>query len=392
VYLDNAATSQKPQVVLDKLRAYYSEDNANVHRGVHALSARATDAYEGARVKIASFINAESPSCCVYTRNATEAINVVAYSWGMSELREGDEIVLSVMEHHSNIIPWQIVAQRTGAVIRYVGLTEHQALDMDDLRRLVNDRTKLVSLAHVSNALGCISDAAEIATIAHSVGAKYLVDACQSVPHMPVDVQQLDCDWLVFSSHKMCGPTGIGVLYGKAAVMESMPPFMGGGEMIQDVFLDHFTCNTLPHKFEAGTPAIAEAIGLGAAVDYVSHLSMSNIHHYEAHLTQYLWDGLRNLPHDLHLYGPAPEVAGPFGRAPLAAFNVPNIHPNDICTLLDNAGVAIRAGHHCTQPLHRHLHIPASARASLHFYNTTDDIDRFLTALDDTISFFKEVS
>eukprot|EP00741_Cyanophora_paradoxa_P025565 tig00000383_g24670.t1 len=391
VYLDNAATSQKPNAVLDVLRRYYNEDNSNVHRGVHTLSARATDAYEGARRIIANFINAEDPACVIYTRNATEAINLVAYSWGLTTLKPGDEIVLSVMEHHSNLIPWQIVAQRTGAVIRYGKLAEGGVLDVESVEGLINERTKLVSLAHVSNVLGCFNPVKRIGAAARAVGARMLVDACQSVPHVPVDVQDLACDWLVFSSHKMCGPTGIGALYGRREVLEAMPPFMGGGEMIQDVSLEHFTCNTLPHKFEAGTPAIGEAIGLGAACEYMSGIGMGRIHEYEMELTRYLWKRMGELPFEVELYGPHPDAAGPEGRAALCAFNVKGVHSNDLCTILDQDGVAIRAGHHCTQPLHKELGVSHSARASLHFYNTREDVDRFIKALADAVDFFTSV-
>ena len=268
VYLDNAATSQKPIAVLEALRSYYENDNANVHRGVHTLSSRATDAYEGARDKVAAFVNAASRQEIVYTRNASEAINLVAYAWGNANISRGDEIILTVMEHHSNLIPWQLLAQRTGAVLKFVELTETQEFDLEHYKSLLSDKTKLVSVVHVSNTLGCINPVKEIAALAHQYGAKVLIDACQSTPHMTIDVQDMDCDWLVASGHKMCAPTGIGFLYGKLDILRSMPPFLGGGEMIADVFLDHSTYADLPHKFEAGTPAIAEAIGLGAAVDY----------------------------------------------------------------------------------------------------------------------------
>lgn len=264
IYLDNAATSQKPTAVIDALRHYYEYDNANVHRGAHTLSGRATDAYEGARDKVAKFINAKSRNEIVYARNASEAINIVAYTWGLNTLQTGDEIILTVMEHHSNIVPWQIIAKKTGAVIKYVELTPTQEFDFNHYQSLLSDKTKLVSVVHVSNTLGCINPVEKIINLAHQYGAKVLIDACQSLPHLPVDVQQMDCDWLVGSGHKMCATTGIGFLYGKEELLTAMPPFMGGGEMIADVYLDHFTCGELPHKFEAGTPAIGEAIALGA--------------------------------------------------------------------------------------------------------------------------------
>ncbi len=387
VYFDNAATSQKPLAVLQALRDYYEQSNANVHRGAHALSARATDAYEGARDKVARFINAASRNEIVYTRNASEAINLVANSWGLHHLQAGDEIILSVMEHHSNLVPWQLIAQKTGAVLKHVPLNEEEGFDLEAYRQMLSAKTKLVAVVHISNTLGCINPVNEITALAHQHGAKVLLDACQSVPHMPIDVQALDCDWLVASGHKMCAPTGIGFLYGKLALLEAMPPFLGGGEMIQDVFLDRFTCAELPHKFEAGTPAIGEAIALGAAVDYLNALGMDNIHAYEAELTRYLFAKLVEIP-SLRIYGPAPHPDGT-GRAALAAFNVEGLSASDLATLLDHEGVAIRTGHHCTQPLHRLLGVAGSARASLYFYNTTDEIERFAAALQETIEFFQ---
>ncbi|MCY7392327.1 MAG: SufS family cysteine desulfurase [Leptolyngbyaceae cyanobacterium CAN_BIN12] len=386
VYLDNAATSQKPIAVLDALRYYYEHDNANVHRGAHTLSSRATDAYEGARDKIAAFINAASRSEIIYTRNASEAINLVAYSWGMNHLQPGDEIILTVMEHHSNLVPWQFVAQRTGAVLKFVQLTDTQEFDFEQFKSLLSDKTKLVSVVHVSNTLGCINPVKEICAEAHRYGAKVLIDACQSAPHLPLDVQDIDCDWLVASGHKMCAPTGIGFLYGKLDLLNAMPPFMGGGEMIADVFFDHSTYAELPHKFEAGTPAIAEAIALGAAIDYLSAIGMDKIHAYEEELTAYLFQQLEQIP-NLQTLGPKPKADGS-GRAALAAFTVGDVHANDLSTLLDQAGVAIRSGHHCTQPLHRLLNISSSARASLYFYNTRAEIDVFIAELKETLDFF----
>ena len=385
VYLDNAATSQKPISVLDALRHYYEFDNANVHRGVHTLSSRATDSYEGARDKVAAFVNAASRQEIVYTRNATEAINLVAYAWG-SPLKSGDEIILSVMEHHSNLIPWQMLAQRTGAVLKFVGLTETEEFDFEQFKSLLSDKTKIVSIVHVSNTLGCINPVKEICAEAHRHGAKVLIDACQSLPHMAIDVQDIGCDWLVGSGHKMCAPTGIGFLYGKLDLLRSMPPFLGGGEMIADVFLDHATYADLPHKFEAGTPAIAEAIGLGAAVDYLTNIGMDKIHAYEEELTAYLFHKLKEIP-ELRLFGPHPNADGS-GRAALAAFTAGEVHPHDLSTILDQAGIAIRAGHHCTQPLHRHLKAQSTARASLYFYNTREEIDVFIASLKDAIEFF----
>ncbi|WP_315786222.1 SufS family cysteine desulfurase [Fischerella sp. JS2] len=386
VYFDNAATSQKPLFVLDTLRDYYEQYNANVHRGVHTLSAKATEAYEAARDKVAAFVNAASRQEIVFTRNATEAINLVAYSWGMNNLHPGDEIILSVMEHHSNIVPWQFVAAKTGAVLKFVELTPEETLDLEHFQKLLSDKTKLVSVVHVSNTLGCINPVTEICTLAHKYGAKVLIDACQSVPHMPVDVQQIGCDWLVASGHKMLAPTGIGILYGKLELLQAMPPFFGGGEMIAEVFLDHSTYADLPHKFEAGTPAIGEAIALGAAVDYLTKIGMNKIHAYEAELTAYLFQQLEKIP-QIRIYGPKPNAQGE-GRAALAAFTAAEVHANDLSTLLDTEGIAIRSGHHCTQPLHRYLKIPATARASLSFYNTCEEIDVFIKALKETIDFF----
>ena len=389
VYLDNAATSQKPVQVLEALEEYYYHSNANVHRGVHTLSSRATDAYEGAREKVAKFINAASSQEIVYTRNASEAINLVAYSWGLGTLQPGDEIILTVMEHHSNLVPWQIIAQRTGAVLKFVELTETQEFNMEQFKTLLSEKTKLVGVVHVSNTLGCINPVKEIAALAHEYGAKVLVDGCQSTPHMAIDVQDIDCDWFVASGHKMCAATGIGFLYGKLAVLRAMPPFLGGGEMIADVYLDHSTYADLPHKFEAGTPAIAEAVSLGAAVDYLSAIGMDKISDYEHELTAYLFEQLNQIP-DLKLYGPQPKADGS-GRAGLASFTCGAVHPHDLSTILDQAGVAIRAGHHCTQPLHRVIHAQSTARASLYFYNTRAEIDVFIASLKEAIDFFGSI-
>ena len=388
IYFDNAATSQKPAAVLDALQGYYQQDNANVHRGAHTLSGRATDAYEGARDKVAAFVNAASRNEIVFTRNASEAINLVAYSWGLNTLKPGDEIILSVMEHHSNLVPWQLIAQKTGAVIKYVGLAADESLDFAEFKALLNENTKLVAIVHVSNTLGCINPVAEICSLAHQYGAKVLIDACQSIPHMPVDVQAIACDWLVASGHKMCGPTGAGFLYGRLDILQAMPPFLGGGEMIGEVFLDRFTTAELPHKFEAGTPAIAEAITLGAAVDYLTDIGMDAVHAYEEELTAYLFLRLQEIP-ELRIYGPRPSADGK-GRAALAAFNVEGLHASDLAALLDQNGIAIRSGHHCTQPLHRLLGASGSARASLYIYNTRAEVDRFAATLKETIAFFND--
>ena len=389
VYLDNAATSQKPKLVIEKLDDYYKVYNSNVHRGVHALSARATAEYEEARQKVAKFINAASPEEIVFTRGATEAINLVANTWGLSTLQPGDEILISVTEHHSNIGPWQLIAARTGAVLKHVPLTaDTQEIDIAKLKELVNSKTRLIALVHVSNALGCVLPVSEVIDAARSVGAKVLLDACQSVPNMPVDVTSLGADWIVASGHKMCGPTGIGFLWGRKEILDEMPPWMGGGEMIQDVFLDRSTYAEPPSRFEAGTPAIAEAIGLGAACDYLTNIGMDRIHAYEKELGTYLYNQLEQLDRVV-IYGPPPTV--PLGRAALCTFNVDGLHPTDVSTLLDQAGVAVRSGHLCTQPVHRELGVSATVRASPYFYNTFEDVDAFISNLKDTIAFFTEM-
>ncbi|OUS43901.1 molybdenum cofactor sulfurase [Ostreococcus tauri] len=386
VYLDNAATSQKPNEVVDAHMFYYKDYNSNVHRGVHYLSSKATDAYELSRRKIARFVNAKTDREIVFTRNASEAINLVANTWGTKYVEAGDEIILSVLEHHSNIVPWQLLAERTGCVLKFVKLTKDtQELDIAELRSLVNEKTKLITTAHVSNVTGGEAPVAEIVELARGVGAKVLLDACQSLPHMPVDVQSLGADWIVGSGHKMCGPTGIGFLWGRLDVLETMPPWMGGGEMIQDVFLERSTYAEPPGRFEAGTPAIAEAIALGTACDYLSRIGMDRIHEYEVEIGRYLYEKLSQVP-KVTIYGPPPSR----GRASLCAFNVEGIHANDLCTLLDQAGIACRSGHHCTQPLHRYLDVPGSARASLYFYNVREDVDAFIDALQSTIEFFSE--
>ena len=389
IYLDYAATSQKPRQVLAALQHYYDHDNANVHRGAHQLSARATEGFEGARAKTATFVGAASPREIVFTRNASEAINLVARSWGEANLRPGDEVLLSVMEHHSNLVPWQLLAARTGCVLRHVGLTDTGELDLDDLRNQITERTKLVSLVQVSNTLGCLNPIAQIAPLAHAAGALLLVDACQSLAHLSVDVTTLGADFLVGSSHKLCGPTGMGFLWAREALLEAMPPFLGGGEMIQDVYLDHSSWAELPHKFEAGTPAIGEAIGMGAALDYLSALGLERIHAWEQVLTRQLFDRLRAIE-GVRILGPTPEQQP--DRGALAAFTVDGLHANDIAALLDSAGICIRSGHHCTQPLHRLYGIPGSARASLSFTTSPAEIDRFAEELEGTITFLREHS
>ncbi len=376
VYLDNAATAQKPHQVIDALTTYYRTYNANVHRGIHTLSEQATENYEDARRKIACFINARSVKEVIWTRGTTESINLVAYSWGRANIGAGDEILLTQMEHHSNLIPWQILAQEKGAVLRFVPVTNEGFLDLECLDDLLTTRTKLVSVVHMSNVLGTINPVAEIARRAHAVGAKVLVDGAQSVPHMPIDVQALDCDFLAFSGHKMCGPTGIGVLYGKRELLEAMPPFQGGGDMIKEVFLESATWNDLPWKFEAGTPSIAQAIGLGFAVDYLTQVGIEAIHHHEQEVVGYAMQALSQMD-GVEIYGPPAGL-----RGGVISFNLAGVHPHDIATILDHEGVAIRAGHHCAQPLMRRYQVPAMARASFYLYNTIEEVDVLLHALE----------
>ncbi len=389
IYLDHAATSQKPRQVIEALRHYYDHDNANVHRGAHQLSARATEAFEGARQKVARFLGAAGPREIVFTRNASEAINLVARTWGEANLRPGDEVLLTVMEHHSNLVPWQLLAARTGCVLRHVGLTATGELDLEDFKAQLNERTRLVSLVQVSNTLGCLNPIEQVVPLAHAAGALVLVDACQSLPHLPVNVARLGCDFLVGSSHKLCGPTGMGFLWGREALLEAMPPFLGGGEMIQDVYLDRSTWAELPHKFEAGTPAIGEAIGMGAALDYLEAIGLERIHRWEQQLTARLFQRLQAIE-GLRILGPTPEQQP--DRGALAAFSVEGLHANDLAALLDSAGICIRSGHHCTQPLHRLYGLSGSARASLSFTTTAEEIDRFADELEGTIAFLREHS
>ena len=387
IYLDHAATSQKPRQVLQALEQYYAADNANVHRGAHQLSARATESFEAARTVTAEFVRAASPREIVFTRNASEAINLVARSWGDANLREGDEVLLTLMEHHSNLVPWQLLAQRTGCVLRHVGITETGELDLDDFRSKISDRTRLVSLVHISNALGCCNPMDQVIPAAHAAGALVLVDACQSLAHKRIDVAGLDVDFLVGSSHKLCGPTGMGFLWAREALLEAMPPFLGGGEMIQDVFLDHSTWAVLPHKFEAGTPAIGEAVGMGAAIRYLQAIGLEAIQAWEAQLTRHLFDRLQVID-GVRVLGPTPEQQP--DRGALATFLVDGVHANDISALMDASGICIRSGHHCCQPLHRHYGVTASARASLSFISTFEEIDRFSEELTSTIGFLRE--
>jgi cysteine desulfurase/selenocysteine lyase len=375
VYLDNAASSQKPKVVIDALADYYTRYNANVHRGIHTLSEEATDEYEKARRKIQHFINAEHAEELVFVRNTTEAINLVAHSYG-ERLREGDEVLLSEMEHHSNLVPWQMLADRKGARLRFIPLHDDGTLDLDGLSGLLTDRTRIVAVSHMSNVLGTINPVEEITRRAHAAGAVVLMDAAQSVPHMPVDVRDIGCDFLAFSGHKMLAPMGIGVLYGKREILESMPPFLGGGNMIMLVELEHATYNELPDKFEAGTPDAGGAIALGVAVDYLSAVGMDNVRRHEREITDYAIETLMGIE-DVALYGPKSADA----RGGVLAFNFAEIHPHDLGTLLDRDGVAIRAGHHCCQPLMRRLGQVATARASFYIYNTRDEVDALADSL-----------
>lgn len=376
VYLDNSATSQKPLSVIQTMDDYYRRYNANVHRGIHKLSEEATLAYEGARKKVQKFINAESAREVIITRGTTESLNLVAYSWGRANLKPGDVVLSTEMEHHANIVPWQILAEQTGFTLKFVPVTDDGFLDMDAFYAMLDERVKLVTVMHVSNVLGTINPVEEMIRAAHQVGALALIDGAQSVPHLAVDVQALDCDFFAFSSHKMLGPTGAGILYGKKAVLESMPPFMGGGDMIKRVTLDGSQWNELPWKFEAGTPSISEVIGLGAAVDYLSKVGMENIHQHEVAITGYALERLSEVP-GVRVLGPT----DPAKKGGVAAMVLEDAHAHDIAEILNHEGVAVRAGHHCAMPLHQRYNIAASARASFYLYNTFEEVDRLVSAL-----------
>ncbi len=382
-YLDNAATSQKPRSVLDVLEKYYREDNANVHRGIHELSRRATLAYEGARNRVASWLGASDPAEVVWTRGTTESINLVAASWGMDQLREGDEVLLTTMEHHSNIVPWQLVARRTGARLKYIEMDDQGKLRLETLDELLTNRTRLVALTHVSNALGTVNPVSRVIQAAHAKGALVLLDGAQAVPHLKVDVRELDADFYAFSGHKMFGPTGIGVLWGRKELLEEMSPYQGGGEMIGIVGRDESTWADIPHKFEAGTPNIAGAVGTAAAVDFMEHVGYPAIREHEAGLLRYALNRLAQVP-ELTVYGPK----DPSERSGVIAFALGDAHPHDIATILDSEGVAIRAGHHCAQLVMKHLCVAATTRASFSLYNTTDDVDRLVKGLQVVQSIF----
>ena len=383
VYLDSAASSQKPRAVIDAMSTYYETYHANVHRGVYEISEEATAAMERARVKVARFINARHSKQVIFTRNTTESINLVAYSWGSANITAGDLIILTEMEHHSNLVPWQLLAQRTGARLEFIPITGDGLLQLDIYEQLLQQQPKLVAFTHMSNVLGTINPVQEMIAQAHAVGAIVLIDAAQSVPHLPVDVQALDVDFLCFSAHKMLGPTGIGVLYGKRALLEAMPPFMSGGDMIRTVGLRESTWNDLPWKFEAGTPSIAEAIGLGAAVDYLHAIGMENVLQHEQQITHYAMEQLQKVP-GLTIYGP-----GASRRGGVISFTLGDIHPHDLASILDQqAGVAIRAGHHCAQPLMERLGLSATARASFYVYTTEEEIDILVQGLHKAIQIF----
>ena len=383
VYLDNAATSQKPRVVLDALRAYYENDNSNVHRGIHELSRRATVAYEESRAKVAGWVGAAEPSEIIWTRGTTEAINLVSTALGLDNVGEGDEILISVLEHHSNIIPWQLLARRTGAVIKYIELDEQGRWILDELPRLLTDRTKVVAISHVSNALGTVNPVKRVAAAAHEVGALVLVDGAQGAVHMKVDVQELGVDCYAFSGHKMCGPTGIGALWARRDLLDSMEPYQGGGEMIHFVGRDESSWATVPHKFEAGTPNIAGAIGMGTAIDFLSGVGMDAIAKHEHALLGYALERMSAVD-GIRIYGPQ----SPDEHSALISFTLGDAHPHDISTILDSEGIAVRAGHHCAQLAMQHFGISATARASIYLYNTESDIDRLIEGLEQVRGIF----
>ncbi len=383
VYLDNAASTQKPFQVIESLQQYYEQDNANVHRGVHTLGSRATDAYEGARKKVANFLNAKTEKEVIFTRGTTSSINLVASSYARAVCNEGDEIVISAMEHHSNLLPWQQVAKATKAKLKYIPLQNDGTFSIGDAEKAITSHTKIVAVSHVSNVLGIANPVKQMAAIAHKHGAVIMVDGAQSVPHIKVDVQDLGCDFYAFSGHKMCGPTGIGVLYGKKQLLEKMEPIEFGGEMIDHVDLHDASWKELPWKFEGGTPIIAGAIGLGTAIDFLEGIGLDTIEKHDKQLTSYAVERMKQIE-DVTMYGPDD------GRFGLVTFNLGKVHPHDLATVLDTYGIAIRAGHHCCQPLMRHFEASATARASFYLYNTEEDVERFILALEKTKEFFKE--
>jgi cysteine desulfurase/selenocysteine lyase len=386
VYLDSAATSQKPVQVIEALKKYYEFDNSNVHRGVHTLGNRATESYEGAREKVRNFISAKSTQEIIFMRGTTTAINTVAQSYGVANVQEGDEIVITYMEHHSNIIPWQQLAKEKGAILKYVDLEEDGTLSLEKVRSTITERTKIVSIMYVSNVLGTMNPIKEITQIAHENGAIMIVDGAQAAPHLRIDVQDLDCDFFAFSGHKMCGPTGIGVLYGKKELLEQMEPVEFGGEMIDFVGLYESTWKELPWKFEGGTPIIAGAVGLAAAIDFLEEIGLDEIEKHEHQLAAYAMDRMSTI-NGLTIYGPQ----DPGKRAGIVTFNLDDVHPHDVATVLDMSGIAVRAGHHCAQPLMKWLQVTATARASFYLYNSEEDIDRLVTGLSAAKEYFNDV-
>jgi cysteine desulfurase/selenocysteine lyase len=383
VYLDSTATSQKPIQVIQAMDDYYRSYNSNVHRGVHTLAEEATGAYESARQRVANFINAHSSRQVIFTRNTTESINLIALTWGRTYLHEDDLVILTEMEHHSNLVPWQMLVAEKGIRLEFIPVTTDGLLDLDIYRKLLEQMPRLVSFTHMSNVLGTINPAKEIIELAHQVGAVTVVDGAQSVPHFPVDVQDLNVDFLAFSAHKMCGPTGIGVLYGKLDILNETPPFLGGGEMIKRVLLRSFIPNELPHKFEAGTPAIAESIGLLAALEYIDHVGMDKIAVHEREIITYALERLAELP-EIHVFGPEAKYKGG-----VAAFIFDGVHPHDVAQVLDQSGIAVRAGHHCAMPLHEKYNIPATTRASFYLYNTLDEVDQLIEGLYNVKKYFR---
>ncbi|HIM18706.1 MAG TPA: cysteine desulfurase [Dehalococcoidia bacterium] len=386
VYLDNAATSQTPRQVIEALVDYYENSNANVHRGVHHLSQEATDLYESARVKVAKFINAREPEEIVWTRNTTESINLVAHTWAQEHIGPGDEIIVTPMEHHSNLVPWQKVAADKGATLRILPLAKDASIDLSDIDKYITPRTKLLAMVHMSNGVGTINPVKELTAKAKKMGATVLVDAAQSAPHMPVDVIDLDCDFLALSGHKMLGPTGIGALYGRRELLEEMDPFLTGGEMVLEVWYDRATWNDLPMKFEAGTPNIADAVGLGAAVDYLQDIGMENIRDHEIQLTRYALEAFKELEEELEMFGPSDAEK----RGGILSFHTDVVHPHDLGTFLDRDGIAVRTGHHCTMPLMRSLGVIASARASFYLYNTEEEVDALVDSLKRALRYFTD--
>ena len=375
IYLDSAATSQKPRQVIDIMARYYEELNANIHRGIHQLAEESTQAYEEARDKVARFLNINSHKEVIFTRNTTEAINLVAHAWGRANLHSGDIILLTEMEHHSNLVPWQILADERELRLEFIPVTEEGLLDLSVYQELLQNKPRLVAFTHMSNVLGTINPVAEMTTQAHEVGAMVLIDGAQSVPHLKVDIREIGADFYAFSAHKMCGPTGIGVLYGREELLSSMPPFLGGGDMIRRVQLRSFSTNELPYKFEAGTPAIAEAVGLGAAIDFLEGIGLENIHQHEQKLISYALERLEEVP-GIKVFGPKAEM-----RGGVASFTFTGIHPHDIAQILDTQGIAVRAGHHCAMPLHERYQLPATTRASFYLYTTENEIDQLVEGL-----------